>query len=564
LAEAPPIPPSSTTTSSISPLSTTPPAAAATASSTGIDTNDSHKDELDPLTEFFSAIRNPLTRRAYKRRLFLFLDFLLLGGEGQKGNYQKRAREFVLRARKDPLWATIQINEYMRKQKTRAERKEISESTLPNYWKPIKLFCEENDIALNFRKISRRIPRGRSAADDRIPTFQEIKRLLEYPDRRVRIAVLVMATSGARIGAFDYLNWGHIEPLKKKEERTEDQGGDEAGEGAGGNHHVHLHPHLLSSLSSSSPVVAAAKIKIYAGTKDEYFSFITQECYSEIKEYIEFRESSGEKITRDSPLLRDLFFPEKGGRGSAQNPKRFGHDALRNLIYHALVASGLRKSSLPKGKKRHEFSADHSFRKYFTTICLRHTSSLNVQILRGDDTGLMESYNRPTEEYLFQEYLKCVPELTFKERAELSASFTSSFSQDLVALKRKVDILAETAAKLESEILGNELLSWATMYGLRSIRSDLMSFDNYYYDDDDDDHNLDDGYTKKELLKYVKEETLLKLRKMYNELARERGDKGEKYREFEELIYKTVERVREEIKAKYTSHSQKSETSSQS
>jgi hypothetical protein len=44
----------------------------------------------------------------------------------------------------------------MRKQKERAERKEVAEATVPNYFKPIKLFCEMNDILLNWKKISKR------------------------------------------------------------------------------------------------------------------------------------------------------------------------------------------------------------------------------------------------------------------------------------------------------------------------------------------------------------------------------------------------------------------------
>ncbi len=167
----------------------------------------------------------------------------------------------------------------------RAEKQEISESTLPNYFKPIKLFCEENDIVLNWKKVSRRIPRGRGHADDRIPTVDEIKRLLEYPDRRVKIAILAMLSSGCRVGSFDYLNWGHIEPIEK------------------------------------SKVLVAAKIRIYSGTSDKYFSFISPETFNAIQSDIEFRKASGEKITKDSPLLRDLFPPEKGAEGEPRQSR---------------------------------------------------------------------------------------------------------------------------------------------------------------------------------------------------------------------------------------------------
>jgi len=59
-----------------------------------------------------------------------------------------------------------------------------------------------NDIALNWKKITRTLPRRKSHASDRIPTIDEIKQLLKYPDRRLKLAVLVMMSSGIRLGAW--------------------------------------------------------------------------------------------------------------------------------------------------------------------------------------------------------------------------------------------------------------------------------------------------------------------------------------------------------------------------
>jgi len=42
-----------------------------------------------------------------------------------------------------------------------------------------------NDVVLNWKKITRGLPRGREAANDRAPTVDEIKKLVEYPDRRI-------------------------------------------------------------------------------------------------------------------------------------------------------------------------------------------------------------------------------------------------------------------------------------------------------------------------------------------------------------------------------------------
>ena len=79
-----------------------------------------------------------------------------------------------------------QILKFLRYQKERVSRSEIQEATISNYFKAIKLFCEMNNIlSINWKLISRSIPKGRHASNDRPPSREEIIKLLEYPDRRM-------------------------------------------------------------------------------------------------------------------------------------------------------------------------------------------------------------------------------------------------------------------------------------------------------------------------------------------------------------------------------------------
>ncbi len=48
----------------------------------------------------------------------------------------------------------------------------------------------------------------RRHADDRAPTMEEIQKICEYPDRRIKGLDYTMASSGIRLGAWDYLYWG--------------------------------------------------------------------------------------------------------------------------------------------------------------------------------------------------------------------------------------------------------------------------------------------------------------------------------------------------------------------
>ena len=57
----------------------------------------------------------------------------------------------------------------------RARRNEISETTISNYYKATKLFCEMNDLSLGWKRIRCGIPRGRRAPNDRAPTIEGIQ-----------------------------------------------------------------------------------------------------------------------------------------------------------------------------------------------------------------------------------------------------------------------------------------------------------------------------------------------------------------------------------------------------
>ena len=69
-----------------------------------------------------------------------------------------------------------------------------------------------SDIPIPWKKISRGLPKIRRYADDRAPTLNEIQKVCEYPDRRIRGIVYTMSSCGIRLGAWDYLRWGHVTP----------------------------------------------------------------------------------------------------------------------------------------------------------------------------------------------------------------------------------------------------------------------------------------------------------------------------------------------------------------
>jgi hypothetical protein len=160
------------------------------------------------------AINAQVTKQKYTYRLTKFFDFINLEGE----NIQQRCRNAVEMDRNgnsNSKWLLNNILRFLQAQKERVERKEITGATVHNFVKAIKLFCEMNDISIPWKKITRGLPKGRKYAYDRAPTIEDIKRIIEYPDRRIKAIVCTMSSSGIRLGAWDYLRWKDIHPAKR-------------------------------------------------------------------------------------------------------------------------------------------------------------------------------------------------------------------------------------------------------------------------------------------------------------------------------------------------------------
>ncbi len=257
--------------------------------------------------------------------------------------YRNAAEAFYDIAKNDNIWTLNNVRKFLQVYKERVERKEITGATIRNYVKSIKLFCEMNDILIPWKKITRGLPRGRKYAEDRAPTIEEIRRVIEYPDRRIKAIVFTMVSSGIRVGAWDYLRWSHITPIERNGQ------------------------------------VVAAKISVYAGSEEEYFSFVTPESYHELNKWMIYRKESGETIDTQSWVMRNIWDTKRGYmKGLVTAPKKLKSSGVKRLMEDALWTQGLRKK-LEEGKRRHEFQTDHGLRKWFKTRCeLSRMQAINI------------------------------------------------------------------------------------------------------------------------------------------------------------------------------------------
>jgi hypothetical protein len=205
------------------------------------------------------------------------------------------------------------------------------------------------------------LSKGRRYADDRIPSIEEIKKINWISRQKDKGYCLYYGLFWYSSWCMGLLHWGDIRPIERDGK------------------------------------IVAAKIIVYAGEDDEYFSYISAETWNELVNWMNYRKNSGEIINEDSSLMRDLWDTRVAqGRGLVTRPKKLASLGVKRLIERAIWAQGLRKK-LENGKKRHPYQANHSLRKWFKTRCeIAGMKPINIETLLSHSTGISNSYYRPT------------------------------------------------------------------------------------------------------------------------------------------------------------------------
>ncbi len=342
--------------------------------------------EGKPYLNFINSLKSEFTKQTYTYHLKRFVNsrritlttFLKLSVP----KLEQMLIDYILQLKKEGL-SPMYIN--------------VSLSTM-------KHLCIMNDVMINHRKIGKFIGEQTKMNEDRAYTHEEIQRLLNVCDLRMKMVVLLLASTGMRIGALPTLRLGEV---------------------------------------------SGSLVTVYAGSKNKYISFCTPECKSAVYSYLQYRERSGEKITADSPLIREQF----DINDFEQVRKRchpIGRGTLINLLHHALIKSGLRTVNHSySGKERFPVNQAHGFRKFFTTQLVN--SKVNPEIremLLGHSIGLASAYYRPTEDEMLDEYMKAVDKLTINEenrlrkkveKLEVEKSQFDTLAAEIEALKRKIN-----------------------------------------------------------------------------------------------------------------------------
>ena len=233
-------------------------------------------------------------------------------------------------------------------------------------------FFEMNDINLNKRKVMRFLPPNEGYREDRAYTHEEIGQILNACDERSRVIVLLMASTGMRIGAIPVLQIGDLASIDK----------------------YNLY-----------------KITVYASSpKDRYYTFCTPECRKAIDSYLAYRERFGERIKPSSPLLREQF--DIRDPFHATKPKPITEDSCFWTIKQLLKRAG----------KVNNVKQSHGYRKFAITQIIKAKADYSTReylVGHRGTTGLDIHYDRTSEEDRLTEYLKAVDLLTINPENRL-------------------------------------------------------------------------------------------------------------------------------------------------
>ena len=343
------------------------------------------KKENDVYFNFINSIKSESTKALYENNIQLFLKFCNVSDPGD-----------LLR---------IDAQRYIIRYVMSLREMKLATNSITSRLNPIFHFYEMNDVSLNKKKIKMFKGEFFKKSRDRAYTYQEIKKILDVSDLRMKIVVLLMASTGCRVGSLPSLKLRNLEKIQ--------------------NENIY-------------------KITMYEGSNEQYTTFCTPECASFIDAYLEYRQKNGEKLNGDSYLIRDQF--DITDIEQIRNKSRgVSVHTLKGIVDNVLVKSGLKTIDHTSRYNRKQVMMCHGFRKFFTTQTIN--SKVNPEIremLLGHKIGLASCYYRPTVEEMYAEYSKAIDNLTIDAANRLQRKI-----ETLTIEKSRLDRIEEKMLKME-------------------------------------------------------------------------------------------------------------------
>ena len=362
-------------------------------------------------TLWLESIKSNSTKNAYSIHISLFCKFhkvnpdQLLKLNNSEGQLKTMVLNYVIHLKK------------MAKQSAGKPKKgELSVNSIKFYLGGVKSFLEFNEIILPWKKIAKFYP------DDvtnsyRSYTREEIMKLLSVADPRDRCIILLLASSGIRVGA--------IQTLKVKSVRRLDNG--------------------------------IGLVTVYPESKASvYVALVTPEFLASLDHYLKFRKSQGEKITTESWLIRDKFATFSRKTNTPKPPSVKSINKQMGFL--------LRKAGLPF----EELQPDHSLRKFFNTALMNSDVVFTFkELLMGHSVKLDNVYydknNEKSRQKILIEYMKAIDSLTINDEYRLR--------KQIIEYEEKLKDVPRVE-QLESQLANKIIEQDAIKRQLEKIRTD--------------------------------------------------------------------------------------------
>jgi integrase len=308
------------------------------------------------------------------------------------------------------------------------------------YMSALLSFYEVNDISLRKKRIARFLGvQSTRKHNDRAYTTEEIKKMLDHAtDIRTKVIVLLLASSGIRLGAVAELKIKHLQKIK--------------------DYNIY-------------------KITVYHNTREEHFTYCTPECASAIDNYLNYRQTKcSEKLTDESPLIREHFDINRLGEAVTikKRPEIMKTCGIAAILSALVVKAGIaevnhsyreleRTGQKNRGSERKHAKRAHAFRKFFDTNLVRAEVGYGKkERLLGHSLKLDDNYLRLDEKEILHDYLKAVDLLTINNEDRLQQKVAILEEQKADDLERmKLELLRKDKRLEDLENRMNEFLAIA-------------------------------------------------------------------------------------------------------
>ena len=132
---------------------------------------------------FRGALHSDKTLQLYKQQLWHFCNFIKMITKNITSRYVEGNINRVIQLQHI-------LQDYALFIQAKITSEQITTASAHSMIPPVRLFCEMNDIILNWRKINKLLPHDNGNATDEAYTREQIKKMLEHSDLRARIPIL--------------------------------------------------------------------------------------------------------------------------------------------------------------------------------------------------------------------------------------------------------------------------------------------------------------------------------------------------------------------------------------